>query len=458
MKNNILNEIVENKKKWLLKNKVSFPQEIFQNKLYKSKRSLLKVLSKNTKHFILECKKSSPSQKLIRKDFDIKSIVSEYDKYASAISVLTDEKYFDGNFNFLTTASMATDKPILCKDFIISEYQIFLARYYNADAILLMLSILSDDEYKTLSHVANTLDLDILTEVHNTDELNRAIKLEAKIIGINNRNLEDLSIDLNNTLKLAPQIPKDRIVISESGLTTNSDIKKLSPYVRGFLIGSSLMSKKNLNSAIKKLIWGENKVCGITSLHDMTICNNAGALYGGLIFAEQSIRKVSLQHAYTIKNNTNMKVVGVFQNQPIEYVKYVIKSIGIKHIQLHGHETEAYIASLKSYNPELVIWKAYGLTNNFPRLMRSIDTHVLDNRLGEKLGGTGKPFQWKLIPKKADLSKIIISGGLSIDNIRQALALGAKGLDFNSKLEKMPGVKDISKVSEVFHVIKQGLD
>ena len=101
MKNNILDEIVENKKKWIINSKGSFPQEMFQNKLYKSERSLLKVLLKNTKHYILECKKSSPSQKLIRKDFDIKNIVSEYDKYASAISVLTDEKYFDGNFNFL---------------------------------------------------------------------------------------------------------------------------------------------------------------------------------------------------------------------------------------------------------------------------------------------------------------------------------------------------------------------
>lgn len=458
MKNNILDEIIENKKKWIISSKGSFPQEMFQNKLYKSKRSLLKVLLKNTKHYILECKRSSPSQKLIRKDFDIKNIVNEYDKYASAISVLTDEKYFDGNYNFLTTASLTTDKPILCKDFIISEYQILLARYYHADAILLMLSILSDDEYKKLSHVANTLDLDILTEVHNIEELNRAIKLEAKIIGINNRNLEDLSIDLNNTLKLAQQIPKDRIVISESGLKNNSDIKKLSPYVNGFLIGSSLMSKKNLNSAVKKLIWGENKVCGITSLHDMMICNNAGALYGGLIFAEKSIRKVSLDHAYTIKNNTNMKIVGVFQSQPIDYLKNVIKSLDIKHIQLHGHENEAYIASLKSYNPELVIWKAYGISNNFPKLMRSIDTHVLDNRDGVKLGGTGKSFQWKLIPKKTDLSKIIISGGLSIDNIRQALALGAKGLDFNSKLEKMPGVKDTTKVSEVFQIIKQGIN
>lgn len=134
-------------------------------------------------------------------------------------------------------------QPILCKDFFIDSYQVYLARYYKADAILLMLSILDNKQYMMLYNIAKELNMEVLTEVNNTTELHRAIQLNALIIGINNRNLHDLSIDLNRTKILSPLI-KNRIIISESGITENAQIKELSKMVHGFLIGSSLMSKK----------------------------------------------------------------------------------------------------------------------------------------------------------------------------------------------------------------------
>ncbi len=157
---------------------------------------------------------------MIRNDFDPARIAGIYKHHASAISVLTDEKYFQGSFDFLPIVSGIAPQPILCKDFIIDAYQIYLARYYRADACLLMLSVLDDTQYRQLAAVAHSLNMGVLTEVSNEEELQRAIALEAKVVGINNRDLRDLSIDLNRTRQLAPRLGAGVTVISESGINT----------------------------------------------------------------------------------------------------------------------------------------------------------------------------------------------------------------------------------------------
>ncbi|MDE5285579.1 MAG: bifunctional indole-3-glycerol phosphate synthase/phosphoribosylanthranilate isomerase, partial [Buchnera aphidicola] len=189
------------------------------------------ALKKQKPCFILECKKQSPSLGLLRQDFNLYKIANIYKKYANAISVLTDEKYFHGNFKFIKEIRNYLDQPILCKDFFIDPYQVYLARYYHADAILLMLSILNNDEYLHMSNIAQKMNMDVLTEIHTKEELKRAITLKAKIIGINNRNLHDLSINLKNTADLAPLIPNNVTIISESGLQTHHQIKRLSKFV-----------------------------------------------------------------------------------------------------------------------------------------------------------------------------------------------------------------------------------
>lgn len=203
--------------------------------------------------------KASPSKGLIRDDFDPVAIAQVYQDYASAISVLTDEKYFQGDFAFLPQVSAAVHQPVLCKDFIISEYQIYLARYYQADAILLMLSVLDDSQYRQLSAVAHSLKLGVLTEVSNEEELQRAIQLEARVVGINNRDLRDLSIDLDRTRRLAPRLPEGVSVISESGIHRHAQIRELSRFADGFLIGSSLMSEPDLTLAVRRVILGKTK-------------------------------------------------------------------------------------------------------------------------------------------------------------------------------------------------------
>jgi indole-3-glycerol phosphate synthase/phosphoribosylanthranilate isomerase len=188
----ILAKIVESKKKWLFAKKRTFPLNIFKDDVVKTDRNFYEAISSDKAVFILECKKGSPSKGIIRRKFDLDEIAQVYKNYANAISVLTDEEFFMGSFANLEIIRNQVEQPILCKDFMIDEYQVYLARYYKADAILLMLSVLSDDDYKKLAKVANKLGMGIVTEVSNEDELQRAITLKAKVIGINNRDLRNM--------------------------------------------------------------------------------------------------------------------------------------------------------------------------------------------------------------------------------------------------------------------------
>lgn len=244
---NVLEKIVADKRIEIERLKIEKPLESFIHELTPTTKNMYAALDrkqgKSHAGYILECKKASPSKGLIRPDFDPKAICQIYDSYAAAISVLTDEKYFQGKFEYLKIVTDTVKCPVLNKDFFVDTYQVHLARYYGADAILLMLSVLSDDEYKALEAVAKQYNLAILTEVSNEEERDRAIALNAKLIGINNRNLRDLSTDIARTFDLAPTIPDDRIIISESGIYTNDQIRELAPAVDGFLVGSSIMAQ-----------------------------------------------------------------------------------------------------------------------------------------------------------------------------------------------------------------------
>ena len=152
------------------------------------------------------------------------------------------------------------------------------------------LSVLTDDAYIRLSTLAHSLNMGVLTESSTKEEVERALKLNAKIIGINNRNLRELTVDLNNVRELSTLIPEDRTIISESGIYTHDQVLELKQYANGFLVGSSLTSEENIELACKKLIYGENKVCGITRFEDVESSLNHGFIYNGFIFFEKSKR------------------------------------------------------------------------------------------------------------------------------------------------------------------------
>lgn len=449
----VLAKIVADKRLWVEARKQAQPLDSFKATLEPADRSFYDALSTGRTEFILECKKASPSKGLIRDDFDLNYIASVYSRHASAISVLTDEKYFQGSVEFLPQVRAIASQPVLCKDFMIDTYQVYLARHYQADAILLMLSVLNDDEYRELAEAAHSLNLGILTEVSNEDELERAIALNAKVVGINNRNLRDLTIDLERTKRLAPRLPQGTTVISESGIYTNQQVRDLSRFANGFLIGSSLMSEDNLELAVHRVLLGENKVCGLTSAEDAAAVYRSGAVYGGLIFAEKSSRKVDTEAAKQVVAGAPLKYVGVFQNQPIELIADTAKALGLAAVQLHGEEDQTFVDTLKAQLPEhCAIWKAYGVSESVPELLQhNIERHLLDSKVGSQSGGTGVQFDWSLI---GNAKNIMLAGGLSPENVKEAAALGCLGLDLNSGVEIAPGKKDPQKLKQAFKNIR----
>ena len=450
----ILQKIVQDKARWVEQKEQAFPLSQFQHQLTQSDRSFYQALAKGSHDlpaYILECKKASPSKGLIRSDFDLDAIAQVYKHYASAISVLTDEQYFQGDFAYINQVRQQVEQPVLCKDFMISPYQVYLARFHQADAILLMLSVVDDDTYRELSELAHSLGMGVLTETSNEAEFERALALGAKIIGVNNRNLHDLSIDMNRIVHLVQKyqdrIPKETRLISESGIYNHKQVQQIKPFAHGFLIGSSLMGNPDLNNAVRAVVYGENKVCGLTRPQDVKAVYQYGALYGGLIFAEKSPRALSLRQAQELVVQAPLRFVGVFQDQAVGFVEKIAKQLELFAVQLHGSEDEAYIAELaEAFDGKIQIWKAISV-NTQTQFQQNplVQRYILDS----KQGGSGEVFDWSLIPSEIK-NHALLAGGIGLDNIEQALKQGCLGVDLNSGVESAKGVKDEEKIKQVF--------
>ncbi|AGA65301.1 Indole-3-glycerol phosphate synthase / Phosphoribosylanthranilate isomerase [Liberibacter crescens BT-1] len=450
MQDTVLAKIVADKYEWVSEYQRLKPLDSFRHQLQPSTRSFYHAVSGTRTAFILECKKASPYQGFIRDDFDPVAIAGVYRHYASAIAVLTDEKYFQGSFDYLPEVSRSVSQPVLCKDFIFNPWQIYFARLHQADAVLLMLSILDDDTYRALAAVAHSLNMGVLTEIISDEERERAIALGAKIVGINNRDLCDLSIDLNRTRTLGPRLPADVTVISESGIKSYRQLRELNHYANGFLIGSALMSEPDLTIAVRRVLLGENKVCGLTRAVDARAALEAGAIYGGLIFVPGSPRCVDIDTARTVMAGAALLYVGVFCDAPVEDVAAAASVLSLAAVQLHGDEDQSYIDALRHALPlECRIWKALDMCQALlPRDLTQVDRYVLDNG-----SGSGKPFNWSLL-NGATLDNVILAGGLAADNCLAAAHIGCSGLDFNSGVESAPGIKDHHKLATVFQTLR----
>ena len=435
------------------------------------------ALQQPNAQFILECKKASPSKGVIREDVDPVAIATIYASYAAAISVLTEADYFQGDFAYLQAVSNKVHVPVLCKDFIFSTYQIDLARYFGADAILLMLSVLADDDYQLLAQRAQQLGLHILTEVSNAEEMQRAAVLNAKVIGINHRNLRDLSVDLNRSQELAALAPQDALLIAESGIENNQQIRAIAPYVDGFLVGGSLTEQADIDLACRKLIYGEHKICGLTQPAQAIAARAAGAAYGGLIFAKRSPRCVTLAQAQQICAVGGLKYVGVFaledflnheENEQQEAVNIAAQQIAaiagklhLAAVQLHDVHDIRIVAALNqaltmheraNYSQaHTEIWVARSVAANTqlyqqPMISREVWDHGR--------GGSGSSFDWQTLPSSEQRHHIQLAGGLKPNNIATAISLGCRGLDINSGVERQPGHKDPALMQQVFATIR----
>ena len=259
---NILQEIVNYKKIEIEKSKKMISVEIL-NKKIKSLSKPLKFLdelrNKNEvgkAGIIAEVKKASPSKGIIKKDFNYIEIAKEYEKGGAAcLSILTDTPSFQGSPQYLKDIRRNTKLPILRKDFIIDTYQIIESRSWGADCILLIMKILKNKELSKLINICNEMNMDILFEINSQEELERLLPFNPKMIGINNRNLENFETDIENSIKIKKNIPDDILVISESGINDVKDISYLGKHnINNFLIGERLMRSKNISGELSKLV------------------------------------------------------------------------------------------------------------------------------------------------------------------------------------------------------------
>lgn len=255
----ILDEIYRYKLLEVAENKKRVPVEVLKKDIQKSRDT--KPFGRALKSdagisIIAEIKKASPSLGIIRDDFDPIGIARLYEAGgASAISVLTDEKFFQGCLSYLTDVKKSVDLPVLRKDFIIDPYQIYEARAAGADAILLIAALLSGEEIQRFLELAEDLGMDCLVEVHSETELQKVLQTNATIVGINNRNLATFKTDLGTTLRLRSMIPGGKIIVSESGIKSREDVKKLIDIgIHAILVGETLMKSKDIPTKLHELL------------------------------------------------------------------------------------------------------------------------------------------------------------------------------------------------------------
>lgn len=421
-----------------------------------------KALRSSRIAFICEIKKASPSQGIIDADFAYLDIAKQYEYGgAAAISVLTEPKFFLGNDRFLTEIKATVNIPILRKDFIIDDYQIYESKCLGADAILLIAALLDTPTLQRYIKIADSLGMSALIETHDAAEINRALTAGARIIGVNNRNLKDFSVNIANSLQLRPLVPSHCLFIAESGIKTAKDVNKLQAAAAdAALIGETLMRQPDKIAAIAEL-YGETpatklKVCGLSTLNDIAAVNAAKPDYVGFVFAD-SKRQVTALQAKSLKTALDpaIKTVGVFVNENPQTIAKLCQNKIIDLIQLHGNESNAEVDIIRSLTntPIIQACRVRSQADIVAYQHSTADYLLFDTFSDIAYGGTGTTFDWNLL---SDIRRpFFLAGGLSLNNAAAAIYhCQPYCLDISSGVETN-GLKDAKKIKEITSLIRR---
>lgn len=389
---------------------------------------------KYTGGLIAEIKRKSPSDQRIATDADVVTQAKIYDTAgAAAVSVLTEPRYFGGSFEDIIKIRDTIKIPILCKDFIVSKEHISAAKNVGADMILLIAAILDDKDLRSLYNYADSLGLQVLVEVHNKSELEKALSINPEIIGINSRNLHDFSINPEIFDQLTPLIPKNIIVVAESGIENFRDIPN---EANGALVGTVLMKHPFPALKIKELN-GEVilKLCGIRDPKDAKLCEELGIDMIGINFVQRSKRKVNIKTAREIVAQCKDTIpVGVFENQPASEVNKIAKEAGVRAIQLSGNETD-----LEDYDLPIIKTIEPGQAKPNEAFMSIVDG---------KVPGSGRTFDHSKISEN---EPNLIAGGIIVEIAKNLqitkMPLGfdtASGIETNGQVDQAK-IKEFAK-------------
>lgn len=422
-------------------------------------------------NFICEVKKASPSKGIIAEHFPYLDIAKEYEVAgAAAISVLTEPDFFKGDKKYLQEIASTVKIPVLRKDFIIDEYQIYQAKVWGASAILLICACLDVPTLTKFRELADSLGLSSLVEAHDEAEVQMAIDCGARIIGVNNRNLKDFTVDVQNSVRLRNLVEDDVIFVSESGLETPEDIQVL----RDNNIGVALMGETFMRSPnkVEKLayLYGPTyytpkvKMCGISKVETIPAIVDAKPDYMGLVFAP-SKRQVTVDQAKTLVeelhkqyavryNSETIKTVGVFVNETVENLLKIAEEVKLDVIQLHGDEDEFFIQILKEQS-NVEVWKAVQVRSAADAekwIDSSADMLLFDAYHKDERGGTGEVFDWSSLDEFE--RPFMLAGGIDSTNVARAIrTVRPYGIDISSGIETN-GVKDDEKMKAFTNIVR----
>ena len=411
---------------------------------------------------IAELKRASPSQGQMRADFDVAALARAYEMAgAAALSVLTEEDHFQGKLEYLAQVRAATRLPLLRKDFIVSPYQVWEAAAAGADAVLLIAAILDDAKLAQLVRTAARAGLAALCEAHDAGEVERAARAGAECIGVNNRDLRTLRVDLAAGEALGPKLPAGVLGVAESGLRQPADLERMARAgYQAFLIGEPFMQAPDPGRALADLLAGCDvpfvKICGLTSRADALQACAAGANAVGFVFAA-SPRRVTAEQVRGFAPELPAEVmrVGVFAGLSIAEIRMIANACGLHAAQLHGEYSPEDGRALAAHVP---VWRAVPMPQGAKAALAwapFVEGFVLDTAGPDGGGGRGVTFDWtaarafvEALPADGIERAVLVAGGLTPQNVAAALrASGASGADVATGVEAAPGKKNPERVS-----------
>lgn len=415
---------------------INWLQEHTKKGGYKFQQLIEENRAKGLKFFITEFKRRSPSNAAIGLEADPEIQAQQYiQRGTQAISVLTDRKYFGGSFadmQAIVQLTEGTNIAVLNKDFILDPIQVYLARYYGADIILLIAAILTDEQMLSLHHLAIDLGMGTIAEVHTPEEKERVVRLGLPVIGINNRNLHNFHIRLMTTNFLAYDLPKDRTVIAESGMATQLDFAICGPYAHGFLVGTSLMQEQAPSHRLQDLLGRRYffKACGMRTQEDFSM-TEPDLL--GINFSPTSKRRVDEQKLKGLKTKQNM--VGLFYENTQDDTLRIMNEYELPWIQTYADMAIDSVQNIKAkwiyaFKEPDIRYSTY--MQNYPA-----DLYIMDG--GTPGSGLQRDYN---IPVDFPFP-FLMAGGLALDNVEEImthpLCIGvdiASGIETNGQIDK----------------------